>query len=87
VNQKVLSKQLKKNGYIVHVANHGREALDFLQTSRHWKGNEDGFDLTVILMDVVSRNEIPTYCVSSTQANSYLQEMPVVSISTPTKSH
>lgn len=59
VNQKVLSKQLKKNGYVVHVANHGREALDFLQTSRYWKGNEDGIDLTVVLMDVVS---LQSYC-------------------------
>jgi len=56
----VLSKQLKKNGYIVHVANHGQEALDFLQTSRHWKGNGDGVDLTVVLMDVVSTNRKPT---------------------------
>jgi len=54
VNQKVLSKQLQKNGYVVHVANHGKEALEFLQTTRHYKDNEDGIDLTVVLMDVVS---------------------------------
>lgn len=55
VNQKVLSKQLQKNGYIVHVANHGKEALEFLQTTRHYRGNEEGIDLTVVLMDVVSK--------------------------------
>ncbi|KAI9695986.1 MAG: hypothetical protein M1820_008327 [Bogoriella megaspora] len=33
VNQKVMSKQLQKVGFTVHVANHGVEALDFLLAS------------------------------------------------------
>jgi CheY-like chemotaxis protein len=53
VNQKVLSKQLRSVGCIVSVANHGGEALAFLQTSRFWKGREhDGEELSVVLMDL-----------------------------------
>ena len=53
VNQKVLSKQLRNLGCIVHVANHGGECIDFLQQSRFWLGHEtDGSDLSVILMDL-----------------------------------
>lgn len=54
VNSKVLAKQLKKQGFEVHVAYHGGEALDFLKKTRHWKGNADGPDVpevSVILMD------------------------------------
>ncbi|CZT04501.1 related to sensory transduction histidine kinase [Rhynchosporium agropyri] len=53
VNQKVLSRQLKSAGCIVSVANHGREALSYLEKSRFWKGLETaGNDLSVILMDL-----------------------------------
>ena len=53
VNQKVLSKQLRNLGCVVHVANHGGECIDFLQQSRFWYGHEtDGSDLSVILMDL-----------------------------------
>lgn len=53
VNQRVLQKQLKKQGCEVHVANHGREALDKIQNSHFWKGNEgrlDCLDFRVVLM-------------------------------------
>lgn len=36
INQKVLSKQLRTTGCIVHVANHGGEALDFLSKTQLW---------------------------------------------------
>ncbi|TDZ33838.1 Hybrid signal transduction histidine kinase K [Colletotrichum spinosum] len=53
VNQRVLQKQLRNWGNNTHVANHGGEALDQLRKSRFWSGNEaDGFDLSVILMDL-----------------------------------
>jgi CheY-like chemotaxis protein len=53
VNQKVLSKQLRSVGCIVSVANHGGEALTFLETSTFWKGREtDGQELSVVLMDL-----------------------------------
>jgi signal transduction histidine kinase/DNA-binding NarL/FixJ family response regulator len=53
VNQRVLSKQLRKAGCIVSVANHGGEALDFLSTTRFWKGLEnDGVQLSLVLMDL-----------------------------------
>ena len=52
VNQKVLSKQLRNIGCIVHVANHGGECLDRLRESTFWKANgRDGLEISVILMD------------------------------------
>lgn len=54
LNQKVLSKQLRRLGCIVHIANHGLEALEFLRTTRFWRDNaasDGGEDLTVVLMD------------------------------------
>ena len=52
VNQRVLSRQLQKAGCIVHIANHGQEALDFLRDSDMWKGNAGGKFLDVVLMDL-----------------------------------
>ncbi|KAL2061257.1 hypothetical protein VTL71DRAFT_7530 [Oculimacula yallundae] len=53
VNQKVLSKQLQSAGCIVSVANHGREALTYLEKSHFWKGLETiGTALSVVLMDL-----------------------------------
>lgn len=59
VNQKVVTKQLRKSGHVVHVANHGEEALDFLRISEHWVTGFDGTvqqtdkeNLDVILMDL-----------------------------------
>lgn len=48
----MLSKQLRAKGHQVFVANHGGEALDYLKTTRYWKGGErPGKRLDVILMD------------------------------------
>jgi CheY-like chemotaxis protein len=52
VNQKVVSKQLRKSGHVVNVANHGEEALDFIHRSEFWDGVEDGERLHVVLMDL-----------------------------------
>lgn len=60
VNQKVLSQQLRKAGCIVHVANHGQEALDFLRKTTFWvpsasesvSTNGSAIDLHVVLMDI-----------------------------------
>lgn len=52
VNQKVLSRQLKNLGCVVHVANHGEECLDRLRESTFWKGNgKSETEISVILMD------------------------------------
>jgi hypothetical protein len=51
VNQRVLQRSLKVKGYLTHVANHGQEALDFLRTTKLWKGNE--FSPTAPEIDVV----------------------------------
>lgn len=52
MNQKVLGKQLTKAGCVVHVANHGLEALEFLEKSKLWKNNVDGHSLDIVLMDL-----------------------------------
>ena len=53
VNQKVLSRQLRTLGFHVDVANNGQEAITFVQTTCHWKGNEKASkELTLILMDI-----------------------------------
>ncbi|KAI9872808.1 MAG: hypothetical protein M1830_001172, partial [Pleopsidium flavum] len=53
VNQRVLQRQLHNLSYVVHVANHGGEALDRLKESRYWQGHEKtGLDLSVVLMDL-----------------------------------
>ena len=54
VNQRVLQKQLKNLGCAVAVANHGGEALAYLQTTRFWKGKSqsEGVELSIVLMDL-----------------------------------
>ncbi|RDW69737.1 hypothetical protein BP6252_08757 [Coleophoma cylindrospora] len=52
VNQKVVSKQLRNAGHVVSVANHGKEALEFLRRTAYWKDNEAGLKLSVVLMDL-----------------------------------
>ncbi|KAL6904707.1 hypothetical protein GGI43DRAFT_287602 [Trichoderma evansii] len=53
VNQKVLQRQLRNCGNNTFVANHGKEALQALQKSRFWAGQEaEGVDISVILMDL-----------------------------------
>ncbi|KAH7319348.1 hypothetical protein BKA65DRAFT_529403 [Rhexocercosporidium sp. MPI-PUGE-AT-0058] len=53
VNQKVLQKSLKNQGFMTELANHGGEALDILKTSNFWAGRaKDGIELAVILMDL-----------------------------------
>jgi CheY-like chemotaxis protein len=60
VNQRVLQKQLKNLGCIVHVANHGGEALVVLRKSTYWNHAADTeqsipeserIGLSVVLMD------------------------------------
>ncbi|KAF2839264.1 hypothetical protein M501DRAFT_933958 [Patellaria atrata CBS 101060] len=52
VNQRVLKKQLQNRGIVVHVANHGGEALDKLQSSQyHVDARAGAFPLNVVLMD------------------------------------
>lgn len=53
VNQKVLQRQLRNCGNNTFVANHGQEALDTLQRSRLWAGQEsEGVHISVVLMDL-----------------------------------
>ncbi|EOD43642.1 histidine kinase hhk13p [Neofusicoccum parvum] len=55
VNQKVLQKQLKNQGFTVHVANHGGECLEQLRHSTHASSPQASasppLELSVVLMD------------------------------------
>lgn len=51
VNQRVMSQQLKRAGYVVTVANHGLEALEYLDKSCH-ADPRNGAQLDVVLCDV-----------------------------------
>jgi CheY-like chemotaxis protein len=52
INARVLSKQLRAKGHQVFIADHGLEALDYIRTTRYWRGGErPGKKLDVILMD------------------------------------
>lgn len=51
VNQRILRKQLMKAGCIVHVANHGLEALEFMRTTNRWKDKGvSGKPLDIVLV-------------------------------------
>ncbi|ETN42893.1 uncharacterized protein HMPREF1541_02051 [Cyphellophora europaea CBS 101466] len=59
INQKVLATQLRKIGCVVHVANHGEEAIDQIKLSQYWvsqtRSSATGNAATVIdvvLMDL-----------------------------------
>lgn len=67
VNQKVLGRLLKRYGFKAHLANHGGEAIEKLQRSRHWDHGvaamvgiepitfaegEEPIDVSIILMDL-----------------------------------
>lgn len=60
VNQKVLARQLRNLGILVHVANHGGECIDQLKESTFWvsedarsehQSNDSRLQIDVILMD------------------------------------
>jgi CheY-like chemotaxis protein len=57
VNQRVLSRLLRRSGNNTHVANHGVEALEVLQRSRFWVHGDgqpagERINVSVILMDL-----------------------------------
>lgn len=41
-----------KHNYQVQVANHGLEAIEYLETTNRWRGNETGKQVDVVLMDL-----------------------------------
>ncbi len=53
INQKVLAAQLRKIGCIVHVANHGGEAIEHIRASKfHQDHVTDGVAIDIVLMDL-----------------------------------
>lgn len=67
VNQKVLGRLLRRYGFRAHLANHGGEAIEKLQRSKHWDheaaaaagieplvkaDDEEPIDVSIILMDL-----------------------------------
>ena len=54
INQKVFSQQLRKAGCVVHLANHGVEALQFLEntTFQTRVDKQTAIPLSIVLMDL-----------------------------------
>ncbi|EXJ83690.1 hypothetical protein A1O1_07314 [Capronia coronata CBS 617.96] len=53
INQKVLATQLRKIGCVVHVANHGGEAIEQICNSKYHRDHVvDGIEIDVVLMDL-----------------------------------
>jgi CheY-like chemotaxis protein len=56
VNQKVLKKQLQRQGHFVHTADNGQEAISFLKTTVHWIVCETAPEvqpaIDLVLMDI-----------------------------------
>lgn len=84
VNQRVLSRQLRNVGCAVSVANHGQEALNFLQHTRFWQGNPDGKALSVVLMDLEMPIMDGLTCVKAIRAleveGSIVGHVPVIAV-------
>ncbi len=85
VNQTVLSKQLRKRGCTVDVANHGEEALEQIKKTSSWNDNFDSerpFD--VILMDLEMPIMDGTKCVGKIRdleaAGSLQGHVPVIAV-------
>ncbi|KAF1981835.1 hypothetical protein K402DRAFT_220879 [Aulographum hederae CBS 113979] len=53
VNQKVLTRQMRNRGCTVYVANHGVEALAFLEKTTYWMGTDESekVDIDIVAMD------------------------------------
>lgn len=86
VNQRVLEKQLRNLGCVVYVANHGGECLDELRETRFWAGREeDGKELTVILMDlempVMDGLECARTIRRLQQDGSIVKHVPIIAVS------
>ena len=91
VNQKVLCKQLRMHGHKVYAANHGGEALTFLEETRYWKANEkDGKELSIILMDTEMPIMDGLTCVRKIRKlqreGSIIQHIPIISVTANARS-
>ncbi|KAG9693793.1 histidine kinase, partial [Aureobasidium melanogenum] len=89
INQRVMAQQLRKQGCVVHIANHGLEALTFLATSAFSSANPS-MPLDVVLMD----QEMPVMdgitCVREIRARQETQEfnghVPVIAVTANARS-
>ncbi|KAH0370146.1 histidine kinase, partial [Aureobasidium melanogenum] len=89
INQRVMAQQLRKQGCVVHIANHGLEALTFLGSSAFSSANPST-PLDVVLMD----QEMPVMdgitCVREIRAREAAQEfnghVPVIAVTANARS-
>ena len=84
MNQRVLGKQLKKAGCKVTLANHGQECLDFLETTNLWKGNDNGCQMDIILMDmempVMNGLEATQHIRDLQRQGSLIKHVPIIAV-------
>lgn len=85
INQQILKKLLRKQGYEVSIANHGREALDIIESSQwHVNRGTDALKLHVVLCDV----EMPVMDGKATvqkirqmqKGGQLVQDIPVIAV-------
>ncbi len=85
VNQRVMCKHLRRQGFTVHKANNGLEALEFLETTTTWKGGQGSIELSLILLDIEMPIMDGLVCVSRIRqleaAGTLLAHIPVIAVS------
>ena len=83
VNQRVMAKQLRRAGYTVTIANHGREALEFLQGthfSKSYKGDPLHIVLSDVEMPVMGGIELSTRIRDLEATNGCKQKLPLIAV-------
>lgn len=58
INQKVMARQLRRVGFVVHIANHGLECLSFLQKTPFWNQEMESPDLGIPVLPPDSPSDV-----------------------------
>ncbi|KAF2217047.1 hypothetical protein CERZMDRAFT_55660 [Cercospora zeae-maydis SCOH1-5] len=87
INQKVMSQQLRRAGCTVHVANHGIECLDFLESSTYCSSTTP---LSVVLLDLEMPEMDGLTCIREIRrretAGSIMGHVPVIAVTANARS-
>ncbi|PIA89674.1 Transcription factor SKN7 [Cercospora beticola] len=87
INQKVMSQQLRRAGCTVHVANHGIECLNFLESSTYCSSTTP---LSVVLLDLEMPEMDGLTCIREIRrreaAGSIISHVPVIAVTANARS-